>query len=68
VTAGSTPFMLAHLSCFLADGLGRHELPRALQFRPKLPRSPVDKLLAEILIAEKANRPFNSFPLAAHPR
>ncbi len=42
--AGAAEFTLDGLNAFLADKLGRHELPTALEFRPALPRTPVGKL------------------------
>lgn len=53
---GATPFTLEQLTHFLADRLGRHEMPRALEFRDALPRSPAGKLLARALIDELAAR------------
>ena len=52
--AGAEPFTLDQLTAFLADRLGRHEMPRALEFREALPRSPVGKLLHKALMAEVA--------------
>ncbi|WP_234052980.1 MULTISPECIES: AMP-binding protein [unclassified Xanthobacter] len=52
--AGAAPFTLDELTGFLADRLGRHEMPRALEFRDQLPRSPVGKLLPKVLMAEAA--------------
>ncbi|MDQ0504974.1 AMP-binding protein [Xanthobacter agilis] len=52
--AGAEPFTLDVLTHFLADRLGRHEMPRALEFREALPRSPVGKLLPKVLMAEVA--------------
>ncbi|MFG1429658.1 AMP-binding protein [Xanthobacter sp. V2C-8] len=52
--AGADPFTLDELLHFLADRLGRHEMPRALEFRDALPRSPVGKLLPKVLMAEAA--------------
>ncbi|MFG1344243.1 AMP-binding protein [Xanthobacter autotrophicus DSM 431] len=52
--AGASPFTLDELTAFLADRLGRHEMPRALEFRQALPRSPVGKLLPKVLMAEAA--------------
>jgi long-chain acyl-CoA synthetase len=51
---GAAPFTLVALTEFLADRLGRHEMPRALEFRAALPRSPASKLLARALIDELA--------------
>ncbi|MFG1478045.1 AMP-binding protein [Xanthobacter sp. V4C-4] len=52
--AGAAPFSLDELTRFLADRLGRHEMPRAVEFRDALPRSPVGKLLPKVLMAEVA--------------
>ncbi|MBA4789912.1 MAG: AMP-binding protein [Rhizobiales bacterium] len=52
--AGAAPFTLDDLTVFLADRLGRHEMPRALEFREALPRSPVGKLLPKVLMEEVA--------------
>ena len=41
---GHAPFTLESLQAFLADRLGRHEIPRHLAFRDTLPRTPVGKL------------------------
>jgi len=41
---GARTFTLDELNAFLADRLGRHELPAALEFREALPRTPVGKL------------------------
>jgi len=41
------------LRAFLADRLGRHEMPVALELRDALPRSPVGKLLARVLVEEE---------------
>lgn len=59
---GAEPFTLEDLNGFLADRLGRHEMPRALEFRDSLPRSPAGKLLAKVLVAEQAaaDRPASS--------
>ncbi len=54
--AGAEPFTLEDLTQFLADRLGRHEMPRAVEFRPALPRSPVGKLLHKALMAEVAGQ------------
>lgn len=52
--ADAEPFTLDALTQFLADRIGRHEMPRALEFRAALPRSPVGKLLPKVLMAEVA--------------
>jgi long-chain acyl-CoA synthetase len=41
---GAAGFSLEELQAFLADKLGRHEMPSALEFRASLPRTPVGKL------------------------
>ena len=50
---GAKPFNLDDLCAFLADRLGRHEMPAALEIRAELPRSPAGKLLAKVLIDEE---------------
>lgn len=52
--AGAAPFTLDELTAFLAERLGRHETPRALEFRAALPRSAVGKLLPRALMDEIA--------------
>jgi long-chain acyl-CoA synthetase len=42
--AGAPTFTLEELQAFLADKLGRHEMPAALEIRPALPRTAVGKL------------------------
>ncbi len=54
--AGHEPFALDALQEFLKDRLGRHEMPRALEFRDSLPRSAAGKLLAKVLIAEEQDK------------
>lgn len=54
--AGSGPFTLDELTAFLKDRLGRHEMPRALEFRDSLPRSAAGKLLAKVLVAEERQK------------
>ena len=54
--AGAEPFTLEALQDFLSSRIGRHEIPRALEFRASLPRSPAGKLLASALVAEEAAR------------
>lgn len=44
LSSGSKPFTLEELHAFLADKVGRHELPRELEFRAALPRTAVGKL------------------------
>jgi long-chain acyl-CoA synthetase len=54
--AGAGTLTLDALREFLKDRLGRHELPAALELRPELPRSPVGKLLANVLAEEERAR------------
>jgi long-chain acyl-CoA synthetase len=42
--AGAPAFTLEELQAFLADKLGRHEMPAALEIRPALPRTAIGKL------------------------
>ena len=51
--AGAPALSLDELREFLADRLGRHEMPTALEIRSELPRSPAGKLLAKVLIEEE---------------
>ena len=53
---GAAPFDIEALKAFLADKLGRHEIPTALEFRAALPRSPVGKLLRTALEQEIAQQ------------
>jgi len=54
--AGAAPFTLEELRDFLADKLGRHELPSAIEFRESLPKTAVGKLSKKELVAEEAAR------------
>lgn len=49
---GAPALTLEALRTFLADKLGRHELPAALEIRDSLPHTPVGKLAKRDLIAE----------------
>ncbi len=49
---GAPALTLEALREFLADKLGRHELPAALEVRDELPHTPVGKLAKRELIAE----------------
>jgi len=53
---GHEAFTLEDLLVFLKDRLGRHEMPRALEFRDSLPRSAAGKLLAKVLAAEEKEK------------
>jgi long-chain acyl-CoA synthetase len=50
---GAPSLTLDALHGFLAERLGRHEMPAALEIRAELPRSPAGKLLAKVLIEEE---------------
>ncbi len=54
--AGAAPLTLEALTAFLADRLGRHEMPVALEIRDELPKTPVGKLTKLPLIEEEAAR------------
>ena len=53
---GAEPFSLEELRAFLADRLGRHEVPSALEFREALPRTAVGKLSRKELADEEKRR------------
>jgi long-chain acyl-CoA synthetase len=57
--AGAEAPSLEELRAFLADRLGRHEMPTALEVRAELPKSPVGKLLANVLADEERARRAN---------
>ncbi len=51
--AGHPALTIEALRAFLADKVGRHELPTAVEIRDSLPKSPVGKLLASQLADEE---------------
>ena len=53
---GAEPFSLDELRGFLADKLGRHEMPAAVEFRNALPRTAVGKLSRKELAEEERSR------------
>ena len=53
---GAEPFTLEDLRAFLADKLGRHEMPAALEYRDALPRTAVGKLSRKELAEEERSR------------
>ncbi len=53
---GARPFTLDELRAFLADKLGRHEMPAHLEFRDTLPKTAVGKLSKKELIAEERQK------------
>lgn len=56
---GAPKLTLEALRAFLADKLGRHEMPAALEVRDELPHTSVGKLAKRELMAEIANLPPN---------
>jgi long-chain acyl-CoA synthetase len=54
--SGRERFTLEALRAFLADKLGRHELPAQLEFRDALPKTAVGKLSKKELIAEERQK------------
>jgi long-chain acyl-CoA synthetase len=50
---GATLLTLEALQAFLADKIGRHEMPRELELRDALPRTPVGKLSKKELVEEE---------------
>ncbi len=53
---GAAPLTLDGLRAFLADKLGRHEMPAQLEIRTHLPHTPVGKLAKLELVAELASQ------------
>ncbi len=53
---GAEPFTVEELRLFLADKLGRHEMPAAVEFRDALPRTAVGKLSRKELADEEQVR------------
>ena len=60
--SGAEPFTLDALSEFLADKLGRHEMPVALDFRDALPKTSVGKLSRKELRDEERNKTLSTSP------
>ena len=50
---GAAAFTLEELRAFLADKVGRHEMPVAVEFRDALPKTPVGKLWKKPLADEE---------------
>jgi long-chain acyl-CoA synthetase len=44
------------LKDFLADKIGRHEMPVAVEFRDALPKTPVGKLSKKELLVEEESK------------
>ena len=53
---GAAPFTLDELRVFLADKLGKHEMPAHLEFRDALPKTAVGKLSKKELIEEERQK------------
>jgi long-chain acyl-CoA synthetase len=53
---GAAAFTLDELCTFLADKLGRHEMPAHLEFRDALPKTAVGKLSKKELVAEERQK------------
>jgi len=53
---GAAPLSLDALRAFLADKIGRHEMPAALEIRAALPRTAVGKLSKKELVEEERVR------------
>lgn len=53
---GASEFTLESLQAFLQDKLGRHEIPRHLEFRDELPRTAVGKASRKILKEQELAR------------
>ena len=53
---GAAPLTLDELKAFLAERLGKHEMPQALELRAELPKTPVGKLSKKTLVEEEARR------------
>jgi long-chain acyl-CoA synthetase len=51
--AGHDGLTLDELKKFLADKIGKHEIPAALELRPELPKTPVGKLWKKPLVDEE---------------
>jgi long-chain acyl-CoA synthetase len=53
---GATAFTLEALRAFLADKIGRHELPAHIEFRQTLPKTAVGKLSKKELVEEERQK------------
>jgi long-chain acyl-CoA synthetase len=54
--AGAPSFSLEELNAFLADKIGRHEMPALIEFRTSLPRTAVGKILKTELRKEEQQK------------
>lgn len=50
---GAAAFTVDALKAFLADKVGRHEMPAVLEFRDALPKTPIGKLWKKPLVDEE---------------
>ncbi|HQT68105.1 MAG TPA: AMP-binding protein [Acetobacteraceae bacterium] len=55
--AGEVEFKLDSLQAFLADKIGKHEMPTALEFRDALPKTSVGKLSKKELVEDERRKP-----------
>jgi long-chain acyl-CoA synthetase len=62
--SGASPLTLDALRDFLADKVGRHEMPAALEIRAVLPRTGVGKLSKKELIEEERRKSLHVHPIA----
>jgi long-chain acyl-CoA synthetase len=53
---GARPFTLEAARAFLADKVGKHEMPAALEFRDALPKTAVGKLSKKELVEEERRK------------
>jgi long-chain acyl-CoA synthetase len=53
---GAATFTLDELRAFLADKVGKHEMPAHLEFREALPKTAVGKLSKKELVAEEREK------------
>ena len=54
--SGARPFTLDELRLFLADKIGKHEMPTMIEIRDALPRTAVGKLSKKTLVDEEARK------------
>jgi len=50
---GAAAFGMEEMRAFLADKLGKHEMPAEIEIRDALPKTPVGKLSKKELVAEE---------------
>jgi long-chain acyl-CoA synthetase len=54
--SGADAFTIEELTIFLADRLGKYEMPHAMEIRAELPKTPVGKLSKRELVEEEARK------------